>query len=303
MRNLKLYLSAVALAGMASLSLAAQQPSQSPSASNLPQTNPVIPDSGSQSMPAQPGSADSKAAPVQSTANSPEASNSQLRPVEGELEKKLDAKHARPGDPVVLKMTDKATIANGVIIPKGSRIVGHVVEAAPAGKGSANSKVTLQFDKAQLKGGQTLAIRTVLQSVAPESGSASTQDPAGPSGAATMTAPAGGSAATPSSGTSAGSSAPPSAEANAIAPAGPRETNVAGGNSALAAGTVVARQGNVSIITTAIPGVLIGSSADGKPFSNAAGVLLGARQNVRLGGGTRMVLAVAEAGTKPTNAR
>jgi len=283
MRNCKLYLSAVALAGLANLSLAAQQPSQSPSPSGSSQSAPVMPDWASQSAPTQPASAN--AAPVQSTANSPEASNAQLRPVEEELEKKLDAKHARPGDPVVLKTTDKATIANGVIIPKGSKIVGHVVEAAAAGKGNANSKVTLQFDRAKLKGGQTLAIRTVLQSVAPESSSATTQDLAGPSGGASM-------------------AAPPSAQSDATAQAGMAHgINASAGNSAAVAGTVVARQGNVSIMTTAIPGVLIGASADGKPFSNAAGVLLGARQNVRLVGGTHIVLAVADAGAKTANSR
>jgi hypothetical protein len=283
MRNLKFCLSAVALAGLANFSLAAQQPSQSPSPSGPSQSALVTPDPASQTAPTQPAPAN--AAPVQSTANSPEASNAQLRPVEGELEKKLDAKHARPGDPVVLKTTDKATIANGVIIPKGSKIVGHVVEAAAAGKGNANSKVTLQFDRAKLKGGQSLAIRTVLQSVAPESSSATTLDLAGPSGGAPM-------------------AAPPSAQSDATAQAGMAHgINASAGNSAAVAGTVVARQGNVSIMTTAIPGVLIGASADGKPFSNAAGVLLGARQNVRLVGGTHIVLAVADAGAKPTNSR
>jgi len=303
MRNFKLYFSAVALVALANLSLAAQQPSQSPSPPGPSQSAPVMPDSASQSAPTQPASAN--AALVQSTANSPEANNAQLRPVEGELEKKLDAKHARAGDPVVLKTTDKATIANGVIIPKGSKIVGHVVEAAAAGKGNANSKVTLQFDRAKLKSGQTLAIRTVLQSVAPESSSATAQELAAPSGAP-LAARAGGSAATPSSGMTGGASmaAPPSAQSDATAQAGMAHgTNASAGNSAAVAGTVVARQGNVSIMTTAIPGVLIGVSADGKPFSNAAGVLLGARQNVRLVGGTHIVLAIAAAGAKPTNSR
>jgi len=302
MRNMKLYVSAFALAGIASVPLAAQQPSAPPS--SHPQAIPAMPDPGSQSAPAQPRSSDPNATPVQSTANSPEASNAQVRPVEGQLEKKLDAKHARPGDPVVLKTTDKATIANGVIIPKGSKIVGHVVDAAPAGKGSANSKLTLQFDRAQLKGGQTLAIQTVLQSVAPESSSAMAQDPAAASGGAATVAPTGGSAVTSSSGMNGGSAAAPSAQPNATAQAGmARGSNDSAEKSAPAAGTVVARQGNVAIITTAIPGVLIGTSADGKPFSNAAGVLLGAHQNLQLADGAHIVLAVADAGAKPANAR
>jgi len=79
--------------------------------------------------------------------------------------------------------------------------------------------------------------------------------------------------------------------------------NASARNSAPAPGTVVARQGNLAIQTTAIPGVLIGANANGKPFSNASGVFLGARQNVRLDGGTQIVLAVADAGTRASNAR
>jgi len=312
MQNLKLSLSTLTLAGLASLPLAAQQPSPRPSPSSPPQTTPAESSAGSQSTPAQSGSASSNATPVQSTANSPEASNIQLRPVAGELEKKLDAKKAKAGDPVVLKTTEEATIASGVVIPRGSKIIGHVVDAAPTSKASANSKVTLQFDQAQLKGGLKLAIRTVLQSVAPPSGSAS--DAVGPMASASMSAPAGGSAVTSSPGMSSGSATAPSAQPNATQSAAAQPnataqagmapaTNASAGNSAPAAGTVVARQGNVNIMTTAIPGVLIGANSEGKPFSNAAGVLLGARQNVHLDGGTHMVLAVADVGARPTNAR
>jgi hypothetical protein len=302
MRHVKLYLSAVALAGLASVALAAQQGSGRPSPSSASQATPAIADPAPRSVTAQPAS--SKATPVQSTANSPEASNSQLRPVEGELEKTLDAKHAKAGDPVVLKTTDKAAIADGVIIPKGSKILGHVVDAAPAGKGSANSKVTLQFDRAQLKGGQTLVIRTVLQSVAPASGFGTAGEQVEPIGGAPMAGPAAGSAAATSSGMMGGSAATSSAQPDATAQADAAHgAKASAGNSAPAVGTVVAHQGTVSIFTTAIPGVLIAANADGKPLSNSAGVLLGARQNVQLDSGTRVVLAVADAGTKPTNAR
>jgi hypothetical protein len=72
-------------------------------------------------------------------------------------------------------------------------------------------------------------------------------------------------------------------------------------NGAGETGAVVARQGNVDIKTTAIPGVLLAVAANGQPFSNASGALLGAKQNVRLDGGTRVELAVADAGGKGAN--
>ena len=68
-----------------------------------------------------------------------------------------------------------------------------------------------------------------------------------------------------------------------------------------AAGTVVARQGNIDIKTTSIPGVLIASASNGQPFSNASGALLGARQNIHLDGGTKVTLAIADANTKASN--
>ena len=62
-----------------------------------------------------------------------------------------------------------------------------------------------------------------------------------------------------------------------------------------APGTIVARQGNVAIRTTSIPGVLLANDINGLPFSNASGLLLGARRDIQLAGGTQMVVAVAAA--------
>ena len=62
-----------------------------------------------------------------------------------------------------------------------------------------------------------------------------------------------------------------------------------------APGSIVARNGNVAIRTTSIPGLLLANDIHGLPFSNASGMLLGARRDVHLDGGTRLVLAVAMA--------
>ena len=63
-------------------------------------------------------------------------------------------------------------------------------------------------------------------------------------------------------------------------------------------GTVVARNGNIAIRTTAIPGVLLANNADGQPFANASGALLGAKRDVHLDSGTHLVVALAEKGAK-----
>jgi hypothetical protein len=60
-------------------------------------------------------------------------------------------------------------------------------------------------------------------------------------------------------------------------------------------GSIVARNGNVAIRTTAIPGVLLANDINGLPFTNASGMLLGARRDIHLDGGTQMVVAIAAA--------
>ena len=268
----------LALAAVTSLPLLAQQPSPSPqpptgssSQANPPaQTNPG-PGASEGSNP--------QAAQVPSTANPPETANPQMRPVTGELENKLDTKDAKNGDSIVVKTTQAATIANGVEIPQGSEIKGHIIDVAPKGPGGENARVTIQFDQAQLKGGQNLPIRSVIQSVAPPG--ATTEN--GAIGGPAAPAPSGSAAASESagSGTQAASPAQPENGAQAGTPPAP--------------GTVVATKGNLSIKTTSIPGVLLIGDVSGRPFANAAGALLGAKQDVQLENGTVMVLAIMTA--------
>lgn len=249
------------------------------------------------SLARSPSSQPGGAVPVQSTASAPEATNDQLRPITGELVTRIDAKKAKAGEPIVIKTTEKATTADGVVIPKGSKILGHVTDVQPHTKQNPNSKVTLEFDKAQLKGGQMLPIESVIESVAPAGGIANNET--NPFGAGAPGAPAG----APSGGSPSGSSPSGSAGSTGVAP--PQQTPQTQSSTEAATssgqassgpkpGTVVATQGNVSVKTTAIPGVLIATNSNGQPFSNASGALLGASQNVELSGGTQVTLAIAQ---------
>jgi hypothetical protein len=290
----------LALAAIATLPLLAQQPppnpqtqpGSSPQATPPQQTNP------------EPGASENQnpqAAPAPSTANSPEAASPHLRPVTGELVDKLDTKSAKAGDSVVVKTTETATTENGVEIPKGSKIVGHVIDVAPKGQGGAdNSRVTIQFDQAEVKGGQSMPIRSVIQSVAPPGMAAAADAASGPPAAT----PSGGSEATGSGagmsrpgapGTSSNPSSGPTQATPGTSPSQPSPSGQAEAGSPPAPGTVIATKGNIAIRTTSIPGVLLVGSVSGQPFSNAAGALLGAKQDVHLEGGTVMVLAIATA--------
>ena len=79
-------------------------------------------------------------------------------------------KSAKPGDSVVVKTNENVT-TGGAEIPKGSKLVGQVTNVQPRGDGKDNSQIAIQFDKAELKGGQTVAIESVIQSVSPAAGS------------------------------------------------------------------------------------------------------------------------------------
>jgi hypothetical protein len=287
-----LTLAAVAgLPALAGVPLLSQQPSSTPQPTTgaSPQANPPT-----QTNP-EPGASEGsnpQAAPVPSTANSPEAANPQLRPVTGELENKLDTKDAKNGDSIVVKTTQVATIGNGVEIPQGSEIKGHIIDVAPKGQDGDNGRVTIQFDQAQLKNGQNLSIRSVIQSIAPPGTATETGATGGPS--TTTPSVTGGGAGTAEATGAPGASTPGNASSSPGAT--PSEANPgAPPTGAPVPGTVVATKGNLAIKTTAIPGVLLIGDVNGRPFSNASGALLGAKQDVHLDNGTVMVVAIMTA--------
>ena len=220
-----------------------------------------------------------------SAAANPAASAVEMSPINGELVSKLDSKTAKTGDSVLVQTKAPAKISDGTEIPKGSKLVGHVIGAQPSGAGE-NSQVALLFDHIELKGGQSLPIHSQIQSIAPAGGATSASRSAGLSGS-----PAG-SPSNPSvnginggngtSGTPQGTGG--SAGASAASDGGP------------AAGTVVAKTGQIAISTTSIPGVLLANNAPGQQdprMAQASSILLGAKQDIQLNSGTQMVVGIS----------
>jgi hypothetical protein len=211
----------------------------------------------------------------------------EMSPVRGELVSKLDTKTAKTGDSVVVQTKSSAKTADGTEIPKGSKLVGRVLAVHPSAAGD-NSQVVLQFDHLELKGGQNMPVHTQIQSIAPASGSASASSEA-------TSAPAAGGSSNPSPG---GSNAGSSASTASRATGG--DTGAAPAASAPVAGTVVARTGNIAIATTSVPGVLLANNAPGQQdprMAQASSILLGAKQDIQLDGGTQMVVGVSAAGS------
>ena len=93
-----------------------------------------------------------------------------MQPVKSELVSKLDSKTAKAGDSVVVKTKEPVKTADGIVIPKGSKLVGRVTTVQSHSHGSKNSAVAICFDHAELKGGKTMPIESVIKSVAPPEG-------------------------------------------------------------------------------------------------------------------------------------
>ena len=226
---------AVALAAFSSFPSPAQQdkqnqpisasvqqvaPSETLAMLQEPSATPTPPQAAS---PAQPQTATpSQAQPEQQQpAQQPNVKTVQLQLITGELVDKLDSKSAKQGDSVVLKTKEEAKTADGTDIPKGSKLMGHVTNVQARSDDKENSQITLQFDRAELKTGQTLPIASVIESVAPSGGAsmAGNNRPMAPASPGAMDAPANGSVPAAGSASAAGSSsASPSNGANPRSP-------------------------------------------------------------------------------------
>ncbi|HTV66868.1 MAG TPA: hypothetical protein VMD98_14760 [Bryocella sp.] len=83
------------------------------------------------------------------------------------LAKALDSKKAKEGDPVMAKTAVTMKFPNGLTVPAGSDVIGHVTEAKARSKGDPESSLGIVFDKIDVGGGKSLAMKGALQAVGP----------------------------------------------------------------------------------------------------------------------------------------
>lgn len=236
--------------------------------------------------------------------NGSAASAAQMRPVTGQLEGKLDSKTAKPGDPVFLKTTEKTKTADGMVIPKGSRLVGHVTEVQEHAKGHQDSHLGLEFDRVELKNGQSMAIHSMIQSIQP---SAAAMAAGSMDDDAMLSAPmGGGSAMVGGAGHAAGGLL--GGAGGAVGAAGhagsgfesttARSVGATGNLAGNATGSVghglnatTEGAGSLGARATGVPGVMLSGDAVG----SASGTLSATNRNIHLDSGTQMVVGVAAA--------
>jgi hypothetical protein len=188
----------VTLVSGALLCTAAFAQSEPPSAQNpsapaaQPQAQPPTPSETQPqtSQPAQSGQAPSTAGHA--------AAQRRIGPgsvIPVQLTKTVDAKKAKTGDPIVAKVTmDMTTNTGEVLVPKDTKVIGHVTEAQARTKEQKESQLGIAFDRAVLKDGEVSLPMSIQAVIAPPSNNANGGD--SDQGAP----PVGGSAASPTSG-------------------------------------------------------------------------------------------------------
>jgi hypothetical protein len=118
-----------------------------------------------------------------------------------ELNGSLDSKKAKVGDPVAAHTTEAVKSNDArTILPKGTKLVGHIAQASARSKGDGQSELGIAFDKASLKDGGEVALYARIQALAPPASfSSSSADygssPSPSNTGTTQTSPMGGSRA------------------------------------------------------------------------------------------------------------
>jgi hypothetical protein len=251
-------------------------PAQTPGAPpQQPETQPQA------QQPAQPNQAPASTPTgnQEQTAATPRIAPGSVIPVQ--LTKTIDAKKAKPGDEVVTKVTmDMKSNSGEVIVPKDTKVVGHVTEAQTRSKDQKESQVGIAFDRAMLKGSEVSLPMSIQAVIAPPSNNANSSG-----GAPDQGAPPSGGNSTPSpmaggrSGSASGQTQPSSPTPNAMPPQSANDS----------------QQGNARPpITGNTQGVVGISNLKLEPAPSAAqgSVLSSEKNNVKVESGTMMLLKV-----------
>jgi hypothetical protein len=83
-----------------------------------------------------------------------------------QLTKSIDAKKVKTGDAVEAKVTQDLKSGNGeVVVPKDTRVIGHVTEAQARNKEQKESQVGIAFDHAVMKNGGDVALPLSIQAI------------------------------------------------------------------------------------------------------------------------------------------
>jgi hypothetical protein len=212
------------------------------------------------------------------------------------LSQPVDAKKNKPGDAVTARTLEATKSEGKVVIPKGSKLVGHVTECKQRGKEEKESALGIVFDKAILKNGQEIPLNVTIRALAAAQTAA-----AGSVGGDELAAGGGavGSARTSGGGALGGVRSTAGAATGAVANTAAGAGGIAGGaansavNSAGAARGAVGGLNAAGQLTSNSQGVfgLEGLNLNAAAANSTQGSLItSTSKNVHLDGGTQLLL-------------
>ena len=223
--------------------------------------------------PTQPGTA--------STANQPAGHQMKIAPgsvIPVQLTKTVDAQKAKTGDEVVATVTqDMKTSSGDVLVPKDTKVIGHVTEAQARNKEQKQSELGIAFDHAVVKGDQMQLPMSIQAVIAPPSSNG------GGAGGAPEQAPSAQGGGSPMGGTRPG--------AGGTSPNAQGNYPQSGGNSESAPQTGSARP-PITGNTQGVIGMSDVKLEAGSQGSQQGSVLTSEKNNVKIEKGTMMLLRV-----------
>jgi hypothetical protein len=177
--------------------------------------------------------------------------------------KTLDSSKLKQDDTIEVETAGSFKLADGTLVPKGSKLEGRVLSAKARSKGDPDSELTLAFNKLYIQGGRQLALKGEVQAVFPAG-----EEETGPN-MATMGTSQGGSA----HGSTVGG--------GGVSPGGVGLTNTKTGAETQSSSTA---QPTVDPKAAGVQGM--------HDLSLDKGVLTSKGKNVKLGSGVRMIVHV-----------
>ena len=261
--------------------VAAQQDTSPASTPPANQTNPSQPSvpTPSQTPQAQMPRQQSPGAATGPAGALPRIAPGSILPVS--LTKTIDAKKVKTGDEVVAKVTqDMKTNTGEVLVPKDTKVVGHVTESQARSKEQKESEIGIVFDRALMKNGSEMQMPMSIQAIIGQQNNQSN--------------PSGGNGSSPEPGTAAG------------APGGAGRASAVGGSSASPSSPPSGGTGNgttdaqsasnsrppINAQTQGVIGLSDLKLTSAPPATNQGSVVSSEKNNVKLESGTMMLLRV-----------
>jgi hypothetical protein len=78
----------------------------------------------------------------------------------------VDSKRAKSGDGSAARTTENVRAEGKTVLPKGTKLIGHITRASARAKGDTESALGIAFDRAILKGGTQIPLNLAIQALA-----------------------------------------------------------------------------------------------------------------------------------------